>query len=80
MSLKNNLLLKLLLSELAGRPMWLIQAAWRITGRTVHPEAETLMRDGTPVIYALWHGRMYCLFKAVPLDSTAILVSPSNEG
>ncbi len=38
------------------------------------------MEAGTPVIYALWHGRMYCLFKAVPLERVAILVSPSNDG
>lgn len=38
------------------------------------------MKAETPVIYALWHGRMYCLFKAVPLEQVAILVSPSNDG
>ena len=78
--LKNNLLLKKLLSELAGQPMRLIRASWRVDGSTAHPKAEVLLKEGTPVIYALWHGRMYCLFKAVPLDKVAILVSPSNDG
>lgn len=78
--IKNNLLLKIVLSELAGQPMRLIRNSWRVTGSTVHPKAEALLQAGTPVIYALWHGRMYCLFKAVPLDQVAILVSPSNDG
>jgi hypothetical protein len=79
-SLKNNLLLKIILSEVAGQPMRLIRNSWRISGSTAHPEAKALLEAGTPVIYALWHGRMYCLFKAVPLDKVAILVSPSNDG
>jgi lysophospholipid acyltransferase (LPLAT)-like uncharacterized protein len=78
--LKNNILLKLLLSQIAGQPMRLVRASWRVDGITMHPEAEALLRAGTPVIYALWHGRMYLLFKSVPLDQVAILVSPSNDG
>lgn len=80
MSLKNNLFLKKLLSEIAAQPLRLIRASWKVEGVTAYPEAEALMQAGTPVIYALWHGRMYCLFKAVPLDQVAILVSPSNDG
>jgi lysophospholipid acyltransferase (LPLAT)-like uncharacterized protein len=79
-ALRNNLLLKVLLSELAGQPMRLIRNSWHVEGAEAHPEAEALMQAGEPVIYALWHGRMYCLFKAIPLDQVAILVSPSNDG
>jgi lysophospholipid acyltransferase (LPLAT)-like uncharacterized protein len=78
--IRNNLLLKIALSELAGRPMQWIRQSWRVDGVTTHPQAEALLKEGKPVIYALWHGRMYCLFKAVPLDKVAILVSPSNDG
>lgn len=46
----------------------------------MNPQAEALLNAGTPVIYALWHGRMFLLFKSVPLDKVAILVSPSNDG
>jgi len=79
-SLKNNRLLKMALSQLAGQPMRFIRASWRVTQVTPHPEAKALMEAKTPVIYALWHGRMYLLFKSVPLDQVAILVSPSNDG
>ena len=78
--LKNNRLLKMLLSQLAGQPMRFIRASWKIDGVSKHPEAAALLEAGTPVIYALWHGRMYLLFKSVPLDQVAILVSPSNDG
>jgi lysophospholipid acyltransferase (LPLAT)-like uncharacterized protein len=78
--LKNNLVLKMVLSQMAGQPMRLIRASWRVDQVTMHPEAQALIESGTPVIYALWHGRMYLLFKSVPLDRVAILVSPSNDG
>ncbi|WP_373532125.1 lysophospholipid acyltransferase family protein [Vampirovibrio sp.] len=78
--IKNNRFLKVFLSQLAGQPLRLIRASWRVDGTEYDPEAQTLLNSGKPVIYALWHGRMYCLFKAVPLDSVAILVSPSNDG
>jgi lysophospholipid acyltransferase (LPLAT)-like uncharacterized protein len=78
--LKNNLLLKKALSDLAGQPMRLIRKSWQVDSIHAHPRADGLLKAGTPVIYALWHGRMYCLFKAVPLDKVAILVSPSNDG
>jgi lysophospholipid acyltransferase (LPLAT)-like uncharacterized protein len=80
MKLHNNLLLKKIMSEICGQPLRLVRASWRVQGATAHPEAESLLAQGKPVIYALWHGRMYCLFKAVPLDKVAILVSPSNDG
>lgn len=78
--IKNNRFLKVFLSQLAGQPLRLIRASWRVEGTESDPEAESILKSGKPVIYALWHGRMYCLFKAVPLDSVAILVSPSNDG
>jgi len=78
--LKNNFLLKMVLSQMAGQPMRLIRASWGVDKVTMHPAAEALLQSGEPVIYALWHGRMYLLFKSVPLDQVAILVSPSNDG
>lgn len=80
MSLINNLLLKKFLSELAAQPLRLIRATWKVDSVTAHPEAQALIDAGTPVIYALWHGRMYCLLKAVPPERIAVLVSPSNDG
>lgn len=78
--IKNNLFLKLFLSQLAGQPLRLIRASWRVERTESDPDADELLKSGKPVIYALWHGRMYCLFKAVPMESVAILVSPSNDG
>jgi lysophospholipid acyltransferase (LPLAT)-like uncharacterized protein len=80
MKVQNNLLFKKFLSDVCGLPLRWVQDSWRIQGITAHPEAEALMQAGKPVIYAVWHGRMYCLFKAVPMDRVAILVSPSNDG
>lgn len=80
MNIKNNLFLKLLLSQLAGQPLRLMRASWRVERTESDPDAEQLLKAGKPVIYALWHGRMYSLFKAVPIDQVAILVSPSNDG
>jgi lysophospholipid acyltransferase (LPLAT)-like uncharacterized protein len=80
MSLKNNLLLKKILSEIAAQPLRWIRNSWRVEDISVHPEAQALLDEGAPVIYALWHGRMYCLLKAVPPERIAILVSPSNDG
>jgi lysophospholipid acyltransferase (LPLAT)-like uncharacterized protein len=80
MALKNNLLFKKILSEIAAQPLRLIRASWKVEGVSAHPAAQALMQAGTPVIYALWHGRMYSLLKGVPLERVAILVSPSNDG
>lgn len=78
--LKNMLWLKKLLAQLLGQPMRFIRWTWRVEGVEMHPEAKAILASGKPVIYALWHGRMYVLFKAVPLQKVAILVSPSNDG
>lgn len=78
--IKNNRVLKILLSQVAGQPLRWIRASWRVEGVESDPEAQAILASGKPVIYALWHGRMYCLFKAVPLERVAILVSPSNDG
>lgn len=34
----------------------------------------------TPKIYALWHGRQYCLLKLQPRNNLNVLVSQSNDG
>lgn len=80
LKLPNSKPLKNSLAWLCGQPLAWVRRSWRVESVTFHPKAEGLIKAGTPVIYALWHGRMYCLFKAVPLDKTAILVSPSNDG
>lgn len=80
MKIKNDLSFKLLLAQIAGQPLRWIRFSWRVIAKTVHPQAAPLLQQEQPVIYALWHGRMYCLFKAVPLEKVAILVSPSNDG
>ncbi len=80
MKIKNSRALKNLLSTLCGVPLSWVRYTWRVTGTERNSEAEALLQSGKPVIYALWHGRMYCLFKAVPIEKVAILVSPSNDG
>jgi len=34
----------------------------------------------TPIIYAIWHGRQYCLLKVEPRNKLNVLVSKSNDG
>src|SRR5689334_18514505 len=77
---KSNPLLKKALSFIAGMFVQTVMASWRVTGRDTHPETQKLLDAGKPVIFALWHGRMYCLLKNVPKDRVTILVSPSNDG
>lgn len=79
-SLKSNLLLKKTLALVTGMFLRFVRFSWRVTGQDVHPETQTLLDSGVPVIYALWHGRMYCLLKSVPEERVAILVSHSNDG
>ncbi|MEM0952343.1 MAG: lysophospholipid acyltransferase family protein [Cyanobacteria bacterium P01_H01_bin.74] len=78
--LLNNRLLKQALAIALGLPMKAFQATWRVKTITHHPAAKKILDSGQPVIFGLWHGRMYGLFKAVPFNQTAILVSPSNDG
>lgn len=78
--ISNNRFFKIFLSQLLGQPLRFIRFSWQVEGSEYDPESEAILNSGQPVIYALWHGRMYCLFKAVPLESVAILVSPSNDG
>jgi lysophospholipid acyltransferase (LPLAT)-like uncharacterized protein len=79
-SLKSNPFLKKTLAFITGMFMQGVMASWRVTSRDIHPETQKLLDAGKPVIFALWHGRMYCLLKNVPKDRVAILVSPSNDG
>jgi lysophospholipid acyltransferase (LPLAT)-like uncharacterized protein len=46
----------------------------------VHPETQKLLDTDTPVIFAVWHGQMYCVPCALPKHNTALLISPSNDG
>lgn len=79
-SLKSNPFLKGFLAWFCGMFMHGVRASWQVSGKRVDPEADALIQSGKPVIFALWHGRMYCLLKAVPQNKVAILVSPSNDG
>lgn len=78
--LKNNLFLKKVLSGVCAPIVQLARVSWQVMEIKMHPDARSLIETGQPVIYALWHGRMYCLLKGVPPERTAILVSPSNDG
>lgn len=79
-SLMNNLLLKKVLATLLAFPANCILSSWRLDPFIVHPKAQDLIDSGVPVIYALWHGRMYVLCRSLPPEHLVVLVSPSNDG
>ena len=56
-----------------------VSRTWRVS-LLVHPQTQTLLSQQQPVIFALWHGRMFCLLRSVDPDKTAILISGSNDG
>jgi len=56
------------------------QRLWWVAHRDVPPETQALLDAETPVIFALWHGRMYGLLRGVPEHRSAILISASNDG
>ncbi len=67
-------------STIASQPLSWVRSSWTVEETRMPEETKTLLESGQPVIYALWHARMYSLLKAVPMDKVAILVSPSNDG
>lgn len=69
-----------LLSALCGYPLDLIRKSWRVESVWMHLETQALLEAKTPVIFALWHGRMYSLLRGVDPNQVSILVSPSNDG
>jgi lysophospholipid acyltransferase (LPLAT)-like uncharacterized protein len=89
---KKKLTLKQRLRQLVKQP-WLIQvgakaAAWFLAAVShswrvsllVHPQTQALLTQKQPVIFALWHGRMFCLLHSIDPAQTAILISGSNDG
>lgn len=56
-----------------GRPTVRVQTHW-------HPQTHALIESGQPVIYALWHGRMYGILFSIPPEKTGVLISPSTDG
>jgi lysophospholipid acyltransferase (LPLAT)-like uncharacterized protein len=68
-----------LASRAASGLLALIAKSWRPTV-IVHPETQALLNAGQPVLYAVWHGRMFCLLRSVDPAKTAILISGSNDG
>jgi lysophospholipid acyltransferase (LPLAT)-like uncharacterized protein len=43
-------------------------------------QIKTIQQEGTPIIYAFWHGRQLVLFKANPEKKLAVLASHSRDG
>lgn len=46
----------------------------------VHPEAKALLKARTPVIYAIWHGRLFTTLFLKPRHDLVMLVSRSRDG
>jgi lysophospholipid acyltransferase (LPLAT)-like uncharacterized protein len=66
------------LARTAGLLLAAIKATWRPV-LLVHPAVEA-MGPTQPVIYAVWHGRMFGLLSGVNPAVTALLISASNDG
>lgn len=59
--------------------LYFYSSMWRYT-ITVHPDTQKLLDEGIPVIYAIWHGKMYTIVVGLPKENTALLVSQSTDG
>jgi lysophospholipid acyltransferase (LPLAT)-like uncharacterized protein len=57
----------------------LYSACWRCRFE-VHPETQKLLEAGKPVIYAIWHAKIYTIVIGLPKANTALLVSQSTDG
>lgn len=78
---KNSPHFKNIVSQLAVLPIRGIHASIQYDETVIPDETRVLLEAKTPVIYAIWHGRMYVLLlQMAPLDSMALLVSPSTDG
>lgn len=77
---RKSVLLTRILPAICGPLLKAVRWSWRVRSVEGDADALRLIQAGTPVIYAVWHGRMYSLFKAVPMQQVAILVSPSTDG
>ncbi|MDX2084463.1 MAG: DUF374 domain-containing protein [Candidatus Melainabacteria bacterium] len=55
--------------------------SWQLEAETIPPETQRLMTGQQPVLYAIWHGRMFLLMRAsLPKSRMAPLISPSSDG
>ncbi len=68
-----------LISLLGGGLLRLLALSWRI--RVVHPEYERLARaNGSPVIFAFWHGRMLPLLWWHRAQGVNVVISEHGDG
>jgi lysophospholipid acyltransferase (LPLAT)-like uncharacterized protein len=59
---------------------WSASATWRVVTREIPAETEALLTGNTPVIFSLWHGRMFSLLVEPNVRDIGVLISPSNDG
>jgi lysophospholipid acyltransferase (LPLAT)-like uncharacterized protein len=57
-------------------------ASWQLGLKQFwHPQAKALQQAGAPVVYALWHGRLFgCLVAFAKQNKPAVLISQSRDG
>jgi lysophospholipid acyltransferase (LPLAT)-like uncharacterized protein len=68
-----------LLSKFFEHVFTLLQLSWTMTAE-FSPLAKELIDSNTPVIYAIYHGRMAGLLALPGRDKTSILISNSRDG
>ena len=68
-----------IVSSLASFGIWMLTESYRHQ-TVIHPETQQLIDNQQPVIFSIWHGRMYSLFSDIPRERVSILVSASNDG
>lgn len=59
---------------------WSASATWRVVHRGIPPETADLLERRHPVIFSLWHGRMFTLLVEPNVRDIGVLISPSNDG
>lgn len=57
-----------------------VRDGWQVEHTDMPPETRELLDAGEPVIFALWHGRMFTMLKAFELGKVSALISPSRDG
>ena len=57
-----------------------VLATWRVQASNIHPQTQALHDAGQPVLYALWHGRLYAALAGFQQRSPAVLISQSRDG
>jgi lysophospholipid acyltransferase (LPLAT)-like uncharacterized protein len=59
--------------------MTLLQLSWKMNSQ-IHPQAKKLIEAKSPVIYAVYHGRMAGILSIPDRQNTSILISNSRDG